>query len=168
MLKKDYEALSVVGFYRGNFYILESVYNRGHEPDWTIATFFNLATKWQISKVIVESVAYQRTLAWLLRKAMTHAHRWWMVEEFDDKRAKPDRISQGLQGVASNGRLYIRRSQSELISQFTNYPNVTHEDVLESVAVAVTVLERGAMPGSSGDVLDESGIEDLPAYRSAP
>jgi predicted phage terminase large subunit-like protein len=153
--KKDYEAFSVVGRWRGDYYLLESVYNRGHQPNWTVNTFFELCQRWNPRKVIVEAVAYQATLAWLLRQGMQKTGRYWAIEEFKDKRQKYKRIVDGLSAVASEGHFFIRRSQTTFISQFEHYPgknpNGQFDDVLESVAVATGSLTRGFV----GDVPDD-------------
>jgi len=174
MVGKDYEAITAVGRYKNKYYVLETVYNRGHQPNWTGATVFELANRWNPRKIIVESVAYQRTLAWLLKEAMRLSGRYWMVEEFVDKRKKIDRIVDSLAGPASNGALYVRRSQSALISQFIHYPGKnpsgTHDDVLETVAIGVASLSKGF----AGDVADdhykyrEDQIEALEYQRGAP
>ena len=134
---KDFEALTVVGRHKNDFYLLDYSLNRGHEPNWTIAEFFRLALKWHPRRVIVESVAYQRTLAWLLKEAMRHQGRYYVIEETDDKRKKYDKIVDGLSGPASNKRLHIKREHSEFVSQFTSYPDVSHDDLIETVAVGV-------------------------------
>lgn len=171
--KKDYEAFAVVGRWRGDYYLLETVHNRGHEPNWTVHTFFELCQRWQPRKVIVEAVAYQATLAWLLRKGMQKTGRYWAIEEFKDKRQKYKRIVDGLSGVASEGHLFARRSQTMFLSQFQHYPGKNpagqFDDVLEAVAVATGSLQRGYV----GDVPDdhykvqEAGYEEL-EYRGAP
>lgn len=153
--KKDYEAFAVVGRWRGDYYLLESVYNRGHEPNWTVNTFFELCIRWNPRKVLVEAVAYQATLAWLLRKGMQKTGRYWAIEEFKDKRQKYKRIVDGLSGVASEGHFYARRSQTMFLGQFQHYPGKNpagqFDDVLESVAVAAGSLQRGFV----GDVPDD-------------
>lgn len=171
--KKDYEAFSVVGRWRGDYYLLESVYNRGHEPNWTVHTFFTLCQRWNPRKVIVEAVAYQATLAWLLRQGMQKTGRYWAIEEFKDKRQKYKRIVDGLSAIASEGHFYVRRSQSMFISQFTYFPgknpNGQFDDVLESTAVAAGSLVKGFV----GDVPDdhykneEQEYEEL-EYLGAP
>src|SRR4029077_9158654 len=55
---KDYEAITAVGRYKNKYYVLETIYNRGHEPNWTAATVFEMANRWKPRKIIVESVAY--------------------------------------------------------------------------------------------------------------
>lgn len=171
--KKDYEAFTVVGRWRGEYYVLESRYNRGHEPNWTVNTFFELCQRYNPNKVLVEATAYQAMLAWLLRKGMQKTGRYWAVEEFKDKRQKYKRIVDGLSGVASEGQLYVRRSQTMLISQFTHYPgknpNGQFDDVLEATAVACAGLQHGYV----GDVpddhykMEETLYEEL-EYRGAP
>ena len=168
---KDYEAISVVGKKNNKFYVLETWENRGHEPSWTISTFFMLANKWRPKKVIVESVAYQRTLAWLLRKAMQTAGRYWLIEEFTDRQQKFHRILNGVTGPASNRQLYVSRDQRTLIEQFTKYPSVPHDDVLETVAIGLTSLQKGISPGNEETFNYkqlEAEIEDLGDYRGAP
>lgn len=171
---KDYEALSVVGRWKSSYYVLETTSYRGHNPSWTISEFFRLANNYRPNKVLVEAVAYQATLAWLLREAMRKVGRYWFVEEFKDKRAKADRIHQGLQGPASESAFHVRRNQYQLISQFLHYPgkmpDENHEDVLETVAIGVEALSYGHVGDISDDYVDliEDSIPMLKDYRGAP
>ena len=168
---KDYEAITAVGKKQGKFYLLETSFNRGHEPSWTISEFFRMCNKWRPKKVLVESVAYQRTLAWLLRKAMQSAGRYWLIEEFVDKRSKYNKILDGITGPASERKLYVnKKDHGEFISQFVTYDKVQHDDVIETVAIALTSLQRGVV-GDAEDhnyKLIEAEIEELGDYRGAP
>lgn len=152
---KDYEAFAVVGRWRGKYYLLEQIHNRGHDPRWTVSTFFELCLRWQPRKVLVETVAYQATLAWILREAMRKTGRYWVIEEFKDKRQKYKRIVDGLSGPSSEGAFYCRRTQTVFIGQFTHYPGKNpagnFDDDLESVAVATGSLQKGFI----GDVPDD-------------
>lgn len=168
---KDYEALTVIGKKNNKFYLLETVYNRGHEPSWTVAEFFRLCNKWRPKKVLVESVAYQRTLAWLLRQAMQRAGRYWLIEEFNDKRSKYTKIIDGITGPASNGQLFIPRcGVDEFVSQYVGYHNVEFDDVIETVAIGLTSLQHGAIGGTEDFNYKtiEAEYEDLGDYRGAP
>lgn len=171
---KDYEAHSVVGRLRGKYYVLETVYNRGHDPSWTAATFFELCNRWAPRKVLVESVAYQRTLTWLLKEAMKRTGKYVAIEPFDDKRKKYFVITQGLKGVLSNGAIYFRRSQTTAISQVVHYPGKnpegTHDDVVETIARAVMSLQRGfigEVPENYYNAL-EYDVPELEYARGAP
>jgi hypothetical protein len=166
---KDYEAFAVVGKYQGKLYLLDSIYNRGHDPSWTVAEFFRLARKWQPRKIIVDAVAYQKTLAWLLRQGMKKVGQYWPIEEYvDGRRSKYDRIVQGLKGVASEGALFVRPDHLEFISQFTHYSNVPHDDVIESVAIACGDLQAQLQLDVGEEDIDELEIPSLGDYRGAP
>jgi len=172
--KKDYEAFVVACRWDGAYYILETIANRGHEPNWTVNTFFSLCLKWNPRKIIVETVAYQKTLEWLLREAMRTRGRYWVITPFDDKRRKLDVIVDGLSGPASNGQLYIRRNQFELISQFLHYPGKNpdgdHDDVLNAAAIVVASLEKGQVSQVLEDQYKEleERIPVLDYERGAP
>ena len=173
MRKKDYECLAVVGRFKGDFYLLEYSANRGHEPNWTIAEFFSLAAKWKPRRVYVEAVGYQRTLSWLLREAMKHQGRYYAVEEWTDRRKKFDRIVDGLAGPVSNGHFYCKPEQRDFITQFIEYPDCAHDDILESVAVGVSVLNGFGIGASDDDVMwqlkeEERDIPELEYERGSP
>lgn len=163
LAKKDFEAFAVVGKWEDKFYVLETKLNRGHEPDWTIATFFELIWRWKPQLVGVEATAYQRTLAWLLKKAMQQRRHYVTIHEDDDKRKKLDKITDGLHPVASNKALYVQKSQTELIEQFIQHPDVEHDDILESVARCCEQLNMGDVFGTYEDLLDEE--KDIPALE---
>jgi hypothetical protein len=171
---KDFEAHSILGRWKNRYYVLETQYNRGHDPGWTGTTFFELCGRWNPRKVIVEAVAYQRTLIWLLKEAMKKTGRYYVIEPFVDKRKKDFRIVQGLKGPLTNGELYLRRSQTALISQIIHYPGKnpmgTHDDVIETVAIGLTSLSRGYVGEVSDDHYRaaEKHIPDLENWRGAP
>lgn len=155
---KDYECIMVLQRTGNDFYVVDYEVKRGHDPSWTIATCFSLASKWNPRRILVESVAYQRTLAWLLRRAMEQQQRWFVIEEFDDRRSKFQKIVDSLNGPASAGHFRIRKEHKELIDQFIRYPNVEHDDVLECAALGVAALQE---PRFAHEAF-------LPGYESKP
>lgn len=138
--KKDFEVLAVVQRTGDDFYVLDYEANRGHDPSWTIAKFFEMNAKWRPMRNYVESVAYQRTLAWLLRQAMQREGFFLAIEEVTDQRPKFMKIIDGLQGIAASKRLFIRRNHTDFVSQFEDYPNVSNDDIIESIAMSCSKL----------------------------
>ncbi|HEX6824731.1 MAG TPA: hypothetical protein VF077_00330 [Nitrospiraceae bacterium] len=163
---KDYEALAVVGAIGSKRLLLETSANRGHTPEWTVMEFFRLVDKWHPLKAKVEGVAYQRTLKWILEQEMKRRMRFVQVDAITDKRAKSHRIAQAFSGVASNGMLYVHRSHTTFIEQFVSYPNVAHDDVLESVAIALPAATEAGDFGALG--LGEEEYKNLGNWRGAP
>jgi len=166
--KKDYEAFAVVGLWKNRFYLLDYRYKRGHEPDWTIATFFEMVNRWKPRQVQVESVAYQRTLAWLLRKAMETQRRYVAIHEYTDARSKYDKIVDGLHGPAANGALYVHASHREFIEAFTKYPAIAHDDIIEAVARGVEQLNTGFYDEENETLEAQTDSKLLTDWRSAP
>lgn len=172
---KDSEALTVVGRFKKDFYLLEYSVKTGHTPEWTIMEFFRLARKWRPTKIVVETIAYQRTLAWLLRKAMERERQYFVLTENSDKRSKYTKIVDGLTGVASNGHLFVKAEHGDFIQQFNEYPDVKHDDVLETVAIACSFLQGLQFEDSEADeafseeiMRDEKSMKKLSYNRGAP
>lgn len=139
--KKDYEVLLMLGLYEGKFYLLDYAMERGHDPSWTASTFFHLSLQYRPSIWVVESVGYQRTLMWILKKEMKSRGIYWPVKEFTDNRSKFTRIVDAYNGPCSNGMFHVKKDHSEFLSQFTAYPDVTHDDLLDAGAMALIESE---------------------------
>ena len=165
--KKDFESLAVVGVHGTKRYLLEYSSNRGHTPEWTASEFFRLVDKWRPIKAKVEGVAYQRTLKWFLEQEMKKRGRFIQLDATNDKRKKSHRIIQAFSGIASQKQFFVHQTHTEFISQFVAYPNVSHDDILESVAMALPGVEE------AGEVLDAGlvqgmEISELPQWRYSP
>jgi len=170
-LKTDYQVVAVVGFHRGNAYLVEYSMARDQDPEGLAREFFRLAMKYRPRMIGVESVAYQRTLAYFLRQKMTQLGQHFYIQEIDDRRKKSERIRQCFQGRASNGALWVHKSHADFIQQFTDYPDVSHDDVLDAVAMAIDMVRPS---NSAIDVEferleeEEKLIPDLPEWRTCP
>lgn len=170
ILKNDFEVHHVWRRHEGNFYLMESDAMRGHTPSWSVASVFRMARKWRVSRIIVEGVAYQKTLKWILEEEMKKRSQWFTVELFDAIKSKPVRINTLLHGPASNGRLYVQASDVSFIEQFTKYPNVEHDDELDCAAMAIGKLNNPyyeAGTDETGEV-DNSNILPLKWKRNCP
>ena len=167
---KDYEVLSVVGWSRGKAYLLEYAASRGHEPEWTIAEFFRLLTKWKPMRAKVEGIAYQRTLKWILEQAMKQRKQYIQIDAEPDRRKKRHRIVQAFSGIASQGNFLISKDATEFADQFAAYPNVEHDDILDATAMALEdLLELGPDLGEAD--INEIVNGEEPAmleWRDAP
>lgn len=137
----DFEAHVVWGLYKDRRYLLDYELRRGHTPTWTIKTFFEMQRKWRPFKTRVESVAYQRTLVWLLKKAMDEAHTWYAIEEYQDKRKKYNRILTAHNGLAAAGKMYIKKDQVDFLEQFGQYPDISNDDLLDASSMCLEGFE---------------------------
>lgn len=173
---KDFEAHYVwgrefVGAGDVRYHLLDFARNRGHEPSWTVATAFSLARKWRVARMVIDAVAYQRTLKWILEQEMRKRGTWYQVVPIADGMQKFARISNVLSGLASNGQLWIGSEHSIFAQQFEEYgPTYTgHDDDLDASALALQdisnpYLER--LDSSGDDLLDD--MPELPMIRACP
>lgn len=165
--RKDDEVLVAVGVFNGNYYVCEAIGHTGHEPDWTISRFFEMVDKWRPVRARVEGVAYQRTLKWILDRAMQERRRYVQVSAVADKRAKSVRITQALVGPGSAKKLWVHRGMTKLIEQWCSHPNGSHDDYLDAVAMAVQDLSETPFLDADYEVLEQE-VEEIGNWRAAP
>jgi phage terminase large subunit-like protein len=167
LVKKDFECISAVGYYRGDYYLLEYQLNRGHDPTWTIATLFDLAQRWRAKSLVVETVAYQQTLAWLIGVAMQRQRYHLPIIEVKDRRSKLDKINEAYKLICPFGNFFVNLGMSEFLSCFESYPEVSHDDVLDAPAMAITHLTTLAL-ADSAEAFDDDDFPMLTCVRRAP
>lgn len=165
LVGKDFECQAVWGRANGQYYLMDYVINRGHEPSWSVAKCFELARRYRVFKIVVESTAYQRTLKWMIEKEMQRRGIYYPVVDYKDRRAKFARITGTLSPLATQGLLWVNPLQSEFISQFENYPNVDHDDILDACSIALSELVNPFLEAES--VFDDANVENFPKLIGA-
>jgi hypothetical protein len=144
---------------------------RGHDPEWSIKTFFELKERWKPIKLKVESVNYQRTLAWLIERAMRARNEWVVVDaHVPEKRKKSYRIIDSIGAAVADGLLYVSPHHGEFVEQFTSYPMVEHDDLIEAVAVGVAEAMGSSGGGNYAAIqeIEDADFEDLPLVGTCP
>lgn len=171
LAKLDYEAIAVIGRARGEYYLLDYVMNRGHDPNWTVAKMFELGSRYRILRVVVETVAYQRVLKWLLEKEMARKGVYFATKDTkNDRRPKFVRIVSSLSGVASQGHLWCRKEHSDFILQFQSYGvgYRGHDDLLEAVSVGVSELTNPYLELGATEYEEINPVEEIKFNRACP
>ena len=121
--------------------------------------------------MVVESIAYQRVLAWYLEKEMRENRVYLPVWQVQDRRRKSDRIIQALGETSGYHRLKCLPSHTKFIEQFTEYSPTAdmHDDVLDAIAMAVTWGERqGVDDWIEGEYSELEDDMPLLSFRNAP
>lgn len=163
MKEKDFEVHTVVKFYEGEYFVCEQRIKKGHTPEWSVMTFWELVDKWNVILYESEPINYQRTLKWIIDKSMEARGRY--IQSYTlrqgqkaDMRKKRYRILDSLTGVASQGHFYVNfETMPELCDQFISYPNVAHDDALDSCAGAIKLaLENGPLMDAEFEEIEES------------
>lgn len=174
---KDYEAHYVWGReHLGpgdiRYHLMDFARSRGHEPSWTIATAFSLARQYRVARIVVDAVAYQRTLKWILEQEMRKMGVYYQVIPIADGMKKFARITNVFSGPATAGQLWIGPEHTIFAQQWEEYgPTYSgHDDDLDASALAVQDLSNPYLSrmNSAGTDLIDDGIEEMPLIRSCP
>jgi hypothetical protein len=151
----DDNVVGTVGFHGPDIYLLDYSAEKGEMPDATCVHFFELGLRWQPRQWAVESVSFQRVLAWYIEQEMKKKRLFWVVNKIQDRRRKNDRIIQALAGALANGHLWCKPHHVKFIAQLDDFNPLTDDnkdDVLDMVSMAVTAQNPYLME-------DESVIE---------
>ncbi len=162
----DYEVIHVWGRRGDSYFLQETRSSRGETPDWTIANTFELALKYKVTQIIVESVAYQRTLKWLIEKEMAKRKMWFQILPFVGGN-KYARIRNTYAGLASHGHISVPADATAFISQFETYPGSDHDDELDCGSIALGALIN-PFAAAGGDEEQYAQVETLRLVRGAP
>lgn len=87
--------------------------------------------------VKIESIAYQRTINYWLRRTREKLGRRFYVEEVKHGRvSKVDRI-RALQPYFADGLVHIRPTMCELERELLSFPRGTHDDIIDALAMQI-------------------------------
>lgn len=166
----DELAIAVVYFHGKKRFLVDYFLAKGVEPDAAIAHLFGFIFKYHPRQLVVETVAFQKVMAWLIRKAMSQNRKHVPIVEHDDKRRKSDVILQSFLAVAPDGEFYCKREQVEFLSAFgTWFPGYKgHDDLLDVIARTMTAgfIYDDAIEGEAHQIFEDvAALED---WRHAP
>ena len=170
----DDNVVAVLAFHKDKVYLVDYKAEIGQDPEMVKATVFEFARRWRPIGVAVESIAYQRVLAWYLEKAMREQRLYLPIYKIQDRRRKADRIIQALGETSGYQRLLCQPQHTKFVEQYTEYSPVAkmHDDVLDAVAMGITWADNQGMDewieGEYSEVEDEEEGGKALGFRSAP
>jgi len=171
---RDWEAQTVWRRVKGEYYLVDLAVNRGHEPNWSVTTAMELALRHGCARIVVESIAYQRTLEWLLKKEMQRRGIYFVITDTSEiskrtSRSKHTRIVNVLSGPASQRHIHVRKSHTAFITQWTEYrPGIGHDDILDSSSLAIGSIVNPFLELAVDEYGDDTGVEKVKFNRGCP
>lgn len=166
----DDQVLAVVGFHGPDVYVLDYTAKKGQMPDSLAMKFFEFALAYSPLRCAVESISYQRVLAWYLERQMEERRIYVVIDKVQDRRKKSDRIIQAIAGLLHTGHLHVRSSMTELVQQLDRYDpksDKEHDDILDAIAMAITSVNPGmrTLEGDYTIIDDEEDYKPLQISR---
>lgn len=139
----DDQVVMCIGIRGDDVYVIAYEAAQGMMPDVAAYHFFNYYLNFNPLKAAVESISYQRILAWYLEGEMQKRRMYLPISKIQDKRRKSDRIMQALGGLVAFKHLHIHASMTKLVSQMDDYDPLDdsqHDDILDALAIGITEL----------------------------
>lgn len=172
----DDNVVMTVGFYGNNIYVLEYSAETGEMPDATAVHFFQQVRKWKPLRFGSESISFQRVLAWYLEQEMKKQRLFIQIDKIQDRRKKEDRIIQAISGNLAYQNIYIHPNMEKLISQLDQFGEGGHDDVIDALAMAISMAnpymleDSNTIEGEFREILEEEDelYETLTYNRGAP
>jgi hypothetical protein len=121
---------------------------------------------------VIDAVAYQRTLKWLLEQEMNRTGVYYQVIPIADGMKKFSRITNVIGGLATAGKLWIGPEHSVFASQFASFgPTYAGiDDDLDASALALQELHNPFLERTdpkTGELRDDN-VEEFPFQRVCP
>lgn len=167
-----------LGFKGLDVYLLDYTAAQAVMPDKAANDTFNLILLYHPRKIVVESVSYQRIMAWYLEQEMTKRRIFVAVEQLQVKRtSNADRIMQTLPGLFAFGHFWCRPHHTKFIQQADDYdPQVKDikDDILTAIANGIISMNPAlrVLSGSEEDeykrLIDEEKEYKPLTFRGAP
>lgn len=154
----DYHCTSLSGKIGIQAWLIAYHQCRGIDIEESVKQFFDA---WDLMLVLaaksrktnlrfgVEIVGYQRQFKRAIEKEMRRRKRLAYIEPIQDKRAKEDVINQSFTHVAANKCYNCLEGHTEFIEQFNRYPKVPHDDLIETAARALDMMD---LTGTAGTI----------------
>lgn len=150
----------------GRIFVLEYTRER-MSPSDVIDTIFRHYHRYHPIKVLIEAIAYQRTLVHWIKQRQRKSNTQFYIEEIrSHKQSKVDRI-RGLQPYFAAERIAIREGMTALEQELLAFPKGSHDDVIDTLSMQqafwveqmdfsqALVPEKIADPFSGAAVIDE-------------
>jgi len=167
--------ITVIRYYDSKVYLCEYWHAKSPDPEELANAFFDLCWRYNPMLCGVETTLFQRMLKWYLEKEMLRRRRFYTIIPVEDKRKKSTRIVQTVTRYAANGLVFVHKSHSEFITQYTRYRDGLQEqpdDFLDAFTIGLDLinpaLEGVVIEGDFTVLEDESNIPELEHWQSAP
>lgn len=139
----DYAAIVVSGQAPDEKAFVLKTYARRDDPSDYVDAIFELALRWRPRVIGIEQAGQQNTIHHFEKKMKREGVYFNVVPLKHMNRVKEERIRTSLEPIVASRELFVLHSQSELIEQIKNFPDVTNDDVIDALAYAVELWRPG-------------------------
>lgn len=162
----DYTGMIVAGMdSERRIYVVDYVHER-MVPSRLVDEVFRLVTKWKLTRMGIETIAFQLTLKYTLQEEMRKRGKFFMIEEMgrrDKQDSKEARIRR-LQPYFEQGLVLLRSDMTAIVDELLSFPRGRHDDLIDCMSYQLNYLVPGAetsvlretKPGSIMEVIEKT------------
>lgn len=139
----DFTAMAVVGVDQwSNVFVLD-LWRGKVAPTQLINKIFELAELWHPNHIGIETVAYQKALAYSIREEMSKRQRYLPLTEIQPQERTKDLRIQGLQPLYENGKVFHNKTHAlnyYLEQELTSFPRGKNDDMIDAFSYSLDFL----------------------------
>lgn len=139
----DYTAMVVVGVDEANFIYILDILRARVSPNGLIDAIIQMVENWKIMDVGLETVAFQKTIAYSLRQDPRFLRRPFHITEVKpNERSKEQRIK-GLQPLYENGKIYHNKLLANNIfleDELVRFPLSRNDDIIDALSYSLDMI----------------------------
>jgi predicted phage terminase large subunit-like protein len=139
----DYTAIGVTGIDQFSNLFIKDLFRKRMKPSEIIDTIFKLDEMWHPDMWILETIAYQKALAYSLNEEMRKRRRYLPITEVNQHERSKDQRIRGLQPVYMAGQIFHPRNHPMvpyLEEELIHFPRGRHDDLVDALSMALDFL----------------------------
>lgn len=139
----DYTAMVVCGVDEQNYIYILDIVREKLLPHALINKIFEMREKWNLSDVAIETITYQKTLAYTLREEMRQRRKYIHITELNPQSRSKDERIKGLQPLYENGKIIHNRYLNNnyfLEDELVRYPYSKHDDIIDALSYMLDII----------------------------
>jgi predicted phage terminase large subunit-like protein len=118
-------------------------------PDKLMDKLVEMALVHDPQSIGIETVAFQKTIVYELKKRMTKIGRWWVINEIKNAKTSKEERIKGLSPIYANGDVFHGPDMMELEDELLRFPKGQHDDLAD----ALSFIQQVAFPGGVNRIL---------------
>lgn len=139
----DYTAMAVTGIDSFSNLFIKDIVRKKMKPSEIIDTIFTLNELWHPQMIVLETIAYQKALAYALRDEMNRRRRYLPIYEINQHEKSKDQRIRGLQPIYMNKKIYHRKTHPltpYLEEELMTFPRGRHDDIIDALSMSLDFL----------------------------
>lgn len=126
-----------------NLFILELVRDK-LTPKQLVDKIFSLQELYHFNQVVIETIAYQKALAYYIREEQQRRNRYLPIYEINYQEQSKDQRIKGLQPLYENGKIFHNKLLKDnvfLEAELLEFPRSRHDDLIDALSMQLQFLQ---------------------------